>query len=172
MASGKFLGQGGPWFEGSESEHRPAGRIGKRFVWTTAASLSIDEEAHDGATIMQNVATGTAFTLPKMPRIGFSCRIFVWTAISGGSLTVTTGDSDELLLGSIENVDTDSSNVTIRYAPDGSDDRILTFNGSTQGGLKASWASFEYLAPQSGGFGVWHVDGLARATGAVATPFS
>lgn len=167
--SGKFLGQNGPTFDTGPDSARRSFPGGKRFAYVSEDALEIEEERHNGSVLFIHGTGAKALTLPKMPKIGFTVELLVWEAVSGGNLTVTSADADELYFGALESVV--AAGTQSVFLPDGSDDRILTWNGSTFGGLKGSHVWFTYVAPRSG-IGQWLVEGRAVASGSVATPFS
>lgn len=136
----------------------------------TDAALALTEK-DSGSRFLLDKATGIAITLPAYPISGTHYDFEVITTIAGGTTTVTSGDADELFFGVVDMIDTDTTNTSTGYSPDLSNDRIMTLNGGTQGGLVQSIFSFEYRAkPYSRG--LWLVQGILRHTGNVATPFS
>lgn len=132
----------------------------------TAATKTLTP-ADSGTIYYLNKADGIAITLPAIS--GGENLVYefqVDTAISGGNVTITA-QSGDLLDGSVENIDTDTSNAHAYYAPDGSDDLIMTMNGTTKGGAVGTHCRF---ASTPGG--KWWVTGRMIASGTVATPFS
>lgn len=115
-------------------------------------------------------AAGTAITLPAIDGVypGVWYEIVIATTITSNTTTVTAQSGDLLATCSkVMNVDTDTGNALNFYAPDGSDDLIVTLNGSTTGGLVGSRLRFVALSN-----GTWDVTGTVYATGVPATCFS
>jgi hypothetical protein len=169
--SGKFLGPDGPTFDRLSADgSRRQFPGGVRNMFLADSGLTMTEREHNGARIIMYDADGGALVLPNRPVVGFTVQILIWITMTT-SVTITTADADDLYIGSLEHCNTSSSNATVRYSADLSNDRIITLNGSTTGGLVGSWVDLTYLAPRSAGFGRWLVNGLAIAAGA-ATPFS
>lgn len=142
-------------------------RSRKKVVSLTTATKTVTK-AETGTEFRMNRAAGVAVTMPAIASgddDGLTYRFLVETAFSGGNGAWTAGTGD-LLDGQVENIDTDSSNALALYAPDGSDDLILTMNGTTTGGRKGSWVTFTAFG------GKWFVEGRLYASGIVATPFS
>lgn len=152
---------------GGNFAHQPRAR---RQMAVTAATLAL-KDSDSGAFVKLQRAAGTAVTLPVTPRSGCFFEFFCGVTIAGGSTTITA-TSDELMTGGVENVDTDSSNVSVTFAPDLSNDVICTLNGAGQGGIKGSYLSFEFILQADGSDGLWLVKGVLLASGSPATPFS
>jgi hypothetical protein len=81
---------------------------------------------------------------------------------------VITGSASELLVGSIINCDTDTSDTAaIWKALVGSSYISVNLNGGTLGGIKGDFFRLTCLNSTT-----WHVTGVTNATGTVATPFA
>lgn len=152
---------------GGNFAHQPRAR---RPMPVSASTLTL-KDSDSGAFVKLNRAAGTAVTLPTTPRSGCFFEFLCGISISGGSTTITS-TSDELMFGAVENVDTDSSSVSVTYAPDLSNDVICTLNGAGQGGMKGSYLTFEFVLQADGSDGLWLVKGVLLANGSPATPFS
>ena len=138
-------------------------------VVSLTASYTVTEN-DCGTLFLCNKAASLVIALPSIEAIdiGFNVTFYYQTTVAGGDSTITAQTGDLLLAaGCMTNWDTDSSNVAAFYSPDGTDDLITTFNGSTKGGLLKTWATFTACTPVG-----WLVKGEAFATGSVATPFS
>ena len=138
-----------------------------RAVTNITSATSVWTVEQSGTTFLLNRAAGIAVTLPAIGAddVGTWFRAFVQTTLTGdGTFTAATGD---LLLGTMAMVDTDTGNTTVTLSPDGTDDLILTWNGTTTGGLIGSWAMFEAISATA-----WLVTGFSRHSSNVATPFS
>lgn len=108
---------------------------------------------------------GCDVTLPA-PTAGARIRL-VFGAVTSNNHTVTTDGSGTLyngylLMSDVENATSGEFEV---HAPDGSDDRIITMNGTTTG--IAGVVDLIGTATNR-----WYVEGDLHASGTVATPFS
>lgn len=127
---------------------------------------------HDsGALIVLDRAAGTTVTLPTYAQSGKAGTWFefmVSVTKSGGSDKVITGAGTELLVGSIINCDTDTSDaVAIWKALVGSSYISINLDGSTKGGIKGDRFVLTQLNSTT-----WQVSGVTNGTGTVATPFA
>lgn len=129
-------------------------------TWTTDDS---------GTLFLLNKADGIDITLPSLTAddVGTWYEVFVQTALTSDTITITA-QSGDLLAGKVLNYDTDTSNATAWYAPDGSDDLIITLNQTTTGGGVGG----DHLRLVATSATQWLVTGVVYATGVVATPFS
>ena len=113
---------------------------------------------------------GCAVTLPT-PAAGDRIKIINVKAVTSNT-TVITSPSGYLLSGYLivhDAVDMTNS-VTCAFAPDGSDDRVLTLNGTTQGG--GGGDVIELVGVADGGSAGWWVEGVVQGSGTLATQFS
>ena len=129
----------------------------------TASTLT----AVAGTEYMINKAAGCAITLPQVSagaRIVFNVGITVTS--NNHIITATAGD---LLVGwsFIEDNDNAADNVKAYFAPDGTDDLIMTLNGSTKGGLIGDQIELVGISATE-----WRVRAILKGTGTVATCFS
>lgn len=125
-------------------------------------------EAQSGSVILVDDAAGLDFTLPALAaaQIGIHFLFLVTVTITSNNFRVTAQAGD-LLNGALAIQDFDTANTISHFAADGSDDLILTCNGSTKGGKKGSWV--EFIAT---GANQWTVRGTLFGDGVLATPFS
>lgn len=107
---------------------------------------------------------GCAVVLPT-PVIG-DCIKVVFADRSSNSHTVTTDASGTLMIGYafMEDIDGTEEEKTVFHA-DGTDDRIITLNGTTTGA-----AGFVELYGTA--VNRWQTEAYLQASGTVATPFS
>lgn len=152
---------------GGNFAHEPRAR---REMLVTASSLTL-KDSDSGSLIVLLRAAGTAVTLPVTPRSGCFFEFYCGINVSGGS-HVITATSDELYVGAVLSVDTDTSGAMAGFMADLSNDVIFTINGSTQGGLKGSWVTMEFVQQAAGSDGLWRCNGVMLATGNPATNFS
>ncbi len=134
-------------------------------VVTTAASLTITAALHGGKTIVQNAASGCAFTLPAATGTGTKYKIYVKTTITSVGLTVATLPTTDVFTG-MAWVMSDNSQAVLAYLPASTDNKI-TLDGTTQGGYAGHIIELQDVAS-----GVWSVELFGKATGSEATPFS
>jgi hypothetical protein len=71
------------------------------------------------------------------------------------------------VLGSLVNIDTDTSNAVAAWTADGTTIRSISMNGTTTGGLLGTWFRFTALSTTQ-----WMVTGIDQGSGTVATPFA
>lgn len=156
--------------DGNDITNLPGGQdFATRRVESLAANRTLTEK-DGGVLFLCNKAASLTIALPALEGvdIGTTFEFVVQTAVSGGSLTITAQTGDLLSAASrVHNVDTDSSNALTLYSPDGSDDLIVTLNGSTTGGVLGDRLVFTATTANQ-----WLVHGTVYATGTVATLFS
>lgn len=91
---------------------------------------------------------------------------FVSTIISTGTQTITAQAAD-LLTGGITIADVGAAGTDF-FAPDVTDDLIITLNGTTTGGVAVgSWCRLTAISATR-----WFVEGVFCGSGTLATPFS
>lgn len=129
--------------------------------------------AQSGRVILVDDAAGLDFTLPAIGSgdIGMHFKFVVTVTITSNNFRVTAAAGD-LLFGGLWMPDFDAAvdSLTregIWLTPDGTDDLIMTMNGSTTGGKKGTCVEFIATSATQ-----WFVSGLAAGDGAIATPFS
>jgi len=134
-----------------------------RVADATAATLA-PVAADSGTMYQMDRAGGIAVTLPAAVAglsFGFTVRT---TFTSNATITAASGD---LLIGGLFSIDTDSSNAVAYFPADGSDDLIITLNGTTTGGLVRTHIHLFAVDDDR-----WLVEGVNFGSGVVATPFS
>lgn len=124
--------------------------------------------AQSGRVILVDDAAGLDFTLPAIAaaQIGTTFTFLVTTTITSNSLRITAATGD-LLNGAVWLADFDTANTGTYFAADGSDDLIITMNGTTTGGKKGTWLKLTAISATG-----WFVQGNAFGDGTLATPFS
>lgn len=128
-------------------------------------------EAQSGRVILVDDAAGLDFTLPALAaaQVGTHYKFLVTVSVSSNSFRVTAGTGD-LLTGGIWMVDFDAAYTApqgVFLEPDGSDDLIMTMNGTTTGGKAGTVVEFIATSATS-----WFVTGTVAGDGTLATPFS
>lgn len=129
--------------------------------------------AQSGRVILVDDAAGLDFTLPAIGAsdIGMHFKFLVTVTITSNNFRVTAGTGD-LLFGGLWMPDFDAAvdsltREAIWLTPDGTDDLVMTCNGSTTGGKKGSWVEFIATSATQ-----WFVHGIVAGDGAITTPFS
>ena len=110
-------------------------------------------------------ADGGALVLPAAS-IGARINIVIATLISSNTITITAATGD-LLKGYAFLEATDAANNKTYFAPDGSDDLIITLNGSTKGGLIGDRIELVGISATE-----WRVRATLSHTSTAANPFS
>lgn len=125
--------------------------------------------ADSGTLFLLNRAGGIDVAIPAVAAadVGVWFDFYVQTPVSGDAYTITAQTGD-LLTGRVIAWDTDTSYGTTSYAPDGSDDLIITLNATTTGGGVGG----DQLRVMCIGANSWLVTGQIFHTGNTATPFS
>jgi hypothetical protein len=145
------------------------GTLGYRRPLTsfTTASPTALTAAESGTQYTFNRAAGVAVVLPAVTaaEVGVFYDFFFETTATGDH-TITAQAAD-LLIGGVGIQDFDTANTGAYFAADGSDDLIITMNGTTKGGKKGSWLRLTVSSATS-----WTVQGTLFGDGALATPFS
>lgn len=121
-----------------------------------------------GSLVLLDKADGIVITLPTAPQPGTFFEFMVSVTLTSNAYKVITGAGTELLVGSILNCDTDSSDaVAIWKALVGSSYISVNFDGSTKGGIKGDRFRVTCLNSTT-----WQVEGVTNGTSTVATPFA
>ena len=118
-----------------------------------------------GREYIVNDADGAAIVLPSAVE-GARITIVIGTLVTSNTTTITA-QSGDLLKGYAFLEATDAANNKSFFAPDGSDDLIITLNGSTKGGLVGDKIELVGISDTE-----WRVRATLSHTGTAATPFS
>ena len=140
--------------------------IYKKTVESVTGATRVITAADNGTIFMMNKADGITFTLPA-DAIGMQYTFIAQTAVTSVGYIINGAAATDLFIGSVLNIDTDSSNAIAIYTADGSDDYHCTLNGTTTGGLRNSWLRCTCVAANK-----WYWEGVLYASGTVATPFT
>lgn len=124
--------------------------------------------AQSGRVLLVDDAAGLDFTLPAIAAgdIGVHFLFCVTVTVTSNNFRVTAAAGD-LLFGGFWISDFDTANTGAYFAADGSDDLVMTMDGSTKGGKKGTWVEFIATSATQ-----WFVRGEAFGDGSLATPFS
>lgn len=134
------------------------------------SAKTTDFSAEAGYIYLVTDAAGCAITLPT-PAAGDRIKIVNVAAVTSNT-TILTSPAGYLLSGYLvahDGADM-SNNVTCAFAPDGTDDRILTLNGTTQGG--GGGDVIELIGVAEGSTAGWFVEGVVQGSGTLITQFS
>lgn len=133
---------------------------------TSSFSVKTDDfTAEDGFEYVVNKAAGAAIVLPAVTA-GASIVIVLGITITSNTTTITA-EAGDLLIGYSFLEKTDGANAKTYFAPDGTDDLIITLNGSTKGGLIGDRIELIGISDTE-----WRVRATLSHTGGAVTPFS
>lgn len=106
------------------------------------------------------------FVLPALTasEIGITYEFVVTTTATSLTITAAAGD---LLKGGVMIASTNAGLEADAFSADGTDDLIITMNGTTQGGIIGSWVKLTAASATS-----WLVRGGLIGSGTIVTPFS
>lgn len=135
-------------------------------VANSGATVSLTA-SQSGSAVLFDRAAGIVYTLPtNTPGAYFD--FYVTVTITSNAAKVITATGTELLVGTLINTDTDSSDAVASWKSLVAANNIaVSMNGSTTGGIKGDWFRFTCLNGTT-----WNVSGFTLGTGVVATPFS
>jgi hypothetical protein len=157
--------------EGMEIQPKAAGTIlvggqVQPIITGSGATVTLTKN-QSGSAVLFDRAAGIVFTLPaNTPGMVFD--FFVTVTITGGAAKVITAVGTELLVGTIINTDTDSSDAVASWKSLVAASNIaVSMNGTTTGGIKGDWFRFTCLNTTT-----WNVSGFTLGTSTVATPFA
>lgn len=136
----------------------------KRNVLASSGNTTMTSAMSGSVMLLDGAATD--YTLPAIGAGDIGMEFWFVATIIATDQTITAGAAD-LLTGSITVVDT-AADVDV-FAPDVSDDLIITLNGTTTGGKTVgSWCHLVAISATR-----WWVEGVfLTATETQATPFS
>lgn len=133
-------------------------------VTSATRTMTTDES---GSLVLLNLATGIDITLPSITsanEVGTWYEFVSILAASSETYTITAATGD-LLAGRVLVQDTDTANTIVSYAPDGSDDLIITLSDTAD--LPGNRIVVTAISTTA-----WLVNGTLFHTGNAATPFS
>lgn len=140
--------------------------LGPGLVEVVTAATDVLSASQSGTTFILSRTGGIDVTLPAIAaaQVGTRFRFIIGLAASSDTYTITAASGD-LLTGRVIALDTDTANTVTSFAPDGSDDLIITFSDSAD--LPGSFVDLIATSATS-----WMVTGVIYHTGNSATPFS
>ena len=118
-----------------------------------------------GTEYIVNDGNGGAIVLPNTA-VGKRITIILGTILTG-NLTITAAATNQLFKGYAIMEATDVANNKTLFQPDGTDDDVITLNGSTTGGLVGDKIELVGISSTE-----WRVRATMSHTGAAANPFS
>jgi len=143
----------------------------KKFMISGLGSTLALDQSDSGATVVFDRAAGTVITLPALCPNGTFYEFVVGVTVTTNSAKVITGAATELLVGTILNCDTDTTDtVAIWKGLVGSSYIAVILGlsgGNTNGGIKGDRVVFTKINSTT-----WQVNGTINSTGTVVTPFS
>lgn len=130
---------------------------------TVTASVTLNEDTHAGNWVNLSAAAGLTVTLPASAGKGASYKLFVATTVTSNNYVVQVANGTDIMQGGIAmSTDIGGTNLLTAATTD-----TITMNGSTQGGLKGTWLTFDDVSS-----GIWALSGFVITTGTETTPFS
>ena len=133
-------------------------------VVLTSSTVTVTRGGYDGRSVLLTQAAPFTVTLPAPVASGMKVQ-FVFGVAATATSSIIAAPGTAIVEGYIAALTTSSDNV-IGWATSATSDK-MEFNGTTKGGLPGDWIEFQDLEA-----GTWHVKGMIKATGSVATPFS
>ena len=139
-------------------------------IHTFVATDAITSAEHAGRILLLGEVGGNAdvvLTLPDATGTGHVYKFIVTVTMASNTYKIACPDADNVINGTIKNMDLDGTAQTIFSTVAASD--TITLNGGTQGGQVSDTLTLIDIAAN-----LWHVEGQMRTpTGAnPATPFS
>ena len=140
----------------------------KRNVISGSGATRTLNELESGSLALFDRAAGIVYTLPAACKEGTWFEFAVSTTVTSNAAKIITGAGTELMVGSIINCDTDTSDaVAIWKSLVATGNVAVSMDGSTKGGIKGDYIKVTKLNSTT-----WHVTGVTNGTGTVATPFA
>jgi hypothetical protein len=137
----------------------------KRNVLASSGNTTMTAAMSGSVMLIDGASTDYALPAITAADVGMTF-LFVSTIISTGTQTITAQAAD-LLTGGVAIVDVGAVGSDY-FAPDVTDDLVLTMNGTTTGGVAVgSWIQYTAISETR-----WFVQGVLCGSGTLATPFS
>ena len=125
--------------------------------------------AQSGSVCLFDRPAGIVYTLPA-PAVGLTFSFVATASVTSNSYKVITDAGTTFLIGSVNSIDTDSTNALAAYTGNGSTHIALTqaaASSNATGGLQGSIVTFTCVSST-----LWEVSGTIQAAGSPATPFA
>lgn len=151
----------------SAAELNRAADVSTRIVNATASTLTVTEAAHDGKTIVLDLAAGIAVTLPAASA-GLKFRFVVKTTFTGAASIKSVAGADIMIGHALMGNNTDNTVVDFQSLAASTNDTIDLFGtANSTGGIEGQIVTIEGLATN-----LWYVEIRGDAAGTEATPFA
>jgi hypothetical protein len=141
-----------------------AGLKTETFIDGNVATIALTAE-DSGKTILLNRAAGCDVTLPASTP-GLTFNFLVIASVTSNDYSINGKVATDLFIGGVASDDTDTSNAARFFNADGSDDDVMSMNGTTTGGLIGSHFKVTCVAASR-----WLIQGVNKGSSTVATPF-
>jgi len=152
-----------------DQENKAGPRMPIQSMWMQpyeiTAAVAVTQADHAGRTGVFNVAAGAVVTLPRATGSGAQFSFFCRTTITSNAMKIQVANADDTISG-VQLTAQDAADTLVAFETASTSD-TWSGNGTTTGGIKGDWVTFEDVAP-----GLWRVLGIGSATGTEATPFS
>lgn len=122
--------------------------------------------AQSGCIILFDKVNGLVLTLPA-DAVGLEYEFWVTASVTSGAYAINGAAAGDLMIGSLLNVDTDTSNAVAAWRPNGSTHYKISMNGAETGGLIGTRIIVKCLAADR-----WGTEGVIHGSGVVATPYA
>lgn len=143
----------------------------KRQVISGLGATRTLNEGESGSLIVLDKADGIVITLPAVTagaNAGTWFEFMVGVTCTSNSYKIITGAGTELMVGSIINCDTDTSDaVAIWKSLVATSNISVNLNGTTKGGVKGDRIRVTNINATT-----WVVEGVLNGNGVVVTPFA
>lgn len=143
----------------------------KRPVISGLGATRTLSEGESGSLILLDKVDGITITLPAVTtgaNPGTWFEFMVSATATSNAYKIITGAATELMVGSILNCDTDTTDaVAIWKSLVATSNISVNLNGSTKGGIKGDRFRITNLNATT-----WVVEGVTNGTGVVVTPFA
>lgn len=136
----------------------------KRSVLASSGNTTMTSAMSGSVMLLDGAATD--YTLPAIGAGDVGMNFLFVATIIATDQTITAGAAD-LLTGGVAIINVGATGTDF-FAPDVSDDLIITLNGTTTGGVAVgSWIELTAISATR-----WFVQGVLCGSGTLATPFS
>jgi hypothetical protein len=126
------------------------------------AALTLNAVQHAGRLILLNIATGGTYVLPAATGTGNRYTFFTSVSQASGSIIIRVANATDVMQGVAAVAATTSGTFPTTTTSD-----TITFNATTQGGLRGSYVEIEDVAA-----GLFRVNVHTVGSGIAVTVFS
>jgi len=121
--------------------------------------------AQSGSLVVLDRAAGCDVTLPA-DEVGLTYDFVVKTSVTSNDYSINGAATSDLLIGGIQIHSSSTLDKVTQFSPDGTDDDVMSMNGTTTGGEKGTYFTVTCIATNR-----WHVSGVLVGTGVFTNPF-